>query len=169
MAAPSPLPSNALPEPPGAVHETTPLTVVPPADGTVPAPDGLGDRDPIADPGGDLAWWAEGLLKAVVAADISDDGEPVLAAAGNAATAALLLVQYHQQHDGDLRETYDVSADQLAIVRELLHTAAGPAVAAPQLPAAPVPAPRQSRATAHRSSGGRQRMRRLRLVRSFAR
>jgi hypothetical protein len=137
-------------------------------DGTLPAPGVVTGQDGMTDPGGDLAWWAEGLLKAVVAADTSDDGEPVLAAVGNAATAALLLVRYHhQQHDDDLRETYDVSADQLAIVRELLHTATSTAAPA-HLPAATTPS-RPNGATARRAAGSRRRRRRLRLVRSFAR
>lgn len=142
----------------------------------------------------DLAWWAEGLLKAVVAADTTDEGEPVLAAAGNAAAAALMLVHHHQRHDGDLREMFDVSADQLAIVRELLHTTATPAAAPAHGPTSTLttsgnattrsttahggttePATlNQSAAGTHRvtgvatarSTGGRQRRRRLRLVRS---
>jgi hypothetical protein len=99
-----------------------------------------------------LAWWAGGLLNALAAADTSEDGEPILAAAGHAATAALLLLQHRAADDGDLlrsrvhlREVYAVSADQVAIVRELLHECS---------PAAACPAPARAR-----------RRRRLRLVR----
>jgi hypothetical protein len=89
-----------------------------------------------------LAWWADGLLNAVVAADASEEGEPILAAAGHAATAALLLLQHRAADDGDrvrsrahLREVYAVSADQVAIVRELLHelSTAAPGPAAGQV------------------------------------
>jgi hypothetical protein len=104
-----------------------------------------------------LAWWASGLLDAVVAADTSEDGEPILAAAGHAATAALLLLQHRAADDGDrlrsrahLREVYAVSADQVAIVRELLHESSA---------AAPAPAPRPAPGQRAR------RRRRLRLVR----
>ena len=100
-----------------------------------------------------LAWWAGGLLNAVVAADATDEGEPILAAAGHAATAALLLLQHRAADDGDvvrsrahLREAYAVSADQLTILRELLHELS---------PAAPRPG----------AGRPRPRRRRLRLVR----
>jgi hypothetical protein len=106
-----------------------------------------------------LAWWAGGLLNAVVAADTSEDGEPILAAAGHAATAALLLLQHRAADVGDpvrsrvhLREAYAVSADQLAILRELLHE---------RPPAAPRPAPNAPRA----GDRHRPRRRRLRLIR----
>ncbi len=102
-----------------------------------------------------LAWWAGGLLNAIAAADTTDDGEPILAAAGHAATAALLLLQHRAADDGDqargrshLREVYGVSADQIAIVRELLHELSPSA-----LPRPPAAHPRNRR-------------RRLRLVRA---
>jgi hypothetical protein len=159
MAAPLPSP-NTVSEAPAAVHDATPLHLDPM--GNVVAVRRPAAVEPVQSE--DLAWWAEGLLKAVVAADTSEAGEPVLAAAGNAAAAALMLVQHHERHDGDLREMYDVSADQLAIVRELMHTTPAPTVraSAPMaLPSAPAPAP-----STPRPAGVRHRRRRLRLVRS---
>jgi hypothetical protein len=157
MAAPL-ISTSAFPEPSAAVHQTTPFDAE-----TTGA---LALRRPTAvDQVEDLTWWAEGLLKAVVAADTTEEGEPVLAAAGNAAAAALMLVQYHERHDGDLRETLDLSSDQLAIVRELIHTTSPSqrhstsTVAPMAIPAAPVPAPRPDQA-------GRRGKRRIRLVRS---
>jgi hypothetical protein len=150
MTAPLPLPLEAAPDPP--------VTPDPPA---VPA-------DPI-----DLApqapdWWAARLLDAIVAADASEDGEPILAAAGNAATAALLLLQHRAAGDGDparspaqLREVYAICADQTAIVRELLRELATLQAAPATIPAAPrvtQPVPPSRRR--------RWRRRRLRLVSS---
>jgi hypothetical protein len=104
-------------------------------DGVPPKlPDGAPDTEA-------LAWWAGGLLNAVVAADASEDGDPILAAAGHAATAALLLLQHHATGDGDrsrLREACAVSADQVAIVRELLQHRSPAGAPAPQPAAAPI-------------------------------
>jgi hypothetical protein len=136
MAAPLPLPLDAAPDPP-----VTPDLPAAPAD-----PDGLAPPDA-------LAWWAARLLDAIVAADASDDGEPVLAAAGHAATAALLLLQHRAAGDGDpassparLREVFAICADQTAIVRELLRELSGPRVVATTVPAPQPAAPsRRSR------------------------
>jgi hypothetical protein len=178
MAAPHRLPSTPVQQVPAAIHDVAPFDVATSVDEAVPgdatygastASSATDDADPT--PAGDeLSYWAHGLLHAVVAADTTDDGEPVLAAAGNAATAALLLIQYHQRHDGDLSELFDVTADQLAIVRELVHAApsARPPEPAPVgLPAAPVP-PRPGDNRTRLSTGGRNGRRRLRLVRSSA-
>lgn len=85
-----------------------------------------------------LSWWAASLLSAVAAADNTPEGEPVLAAAGHAATAALLLLQHRAIDDGNaertrahLLEVYGVVSDQLLLVREMLQ-AATPAM--PQRP-----------------------------------
>jgi len=118
-----------------------------------------------------LAWWAGGLLNAVAAADVSEDGEPILAAAGHAATAALLLLQHRAAGDGNrarLREAYGVSADQVAIVRELLQQrspAAAPATPAASRPAATVTDPLRRTVASRQAGRPRHRRRRLRLIR----
>jgi hypothetical protein len=100
----------------------------------------------------ELAHQAGDLLAAIASADTTPEGEPVLAAAGLAATAALLLLQGDTADTvARLCEVYDVTSDQLAIVRELLHEAS--------VPGARPPAP-QTRQPRHRAP----RRRRLRLV-----
>jgi hypothetical protein len=140
MAAPLPL--DRAPDP----------TVTPDPTGAPVDPDDLAPQA--------LAGCAARLLDAIVAADASDDGEPILAAAGHAATAALLLLQHRAASGGDpadsvarLREVFTICADQTAIVRELLRELSSPRMVA-------VPAPRQPAAPARRN----RLRRRLRLV-----
>jgi hypothetical protein len=92
-----------------------------------------------------LTWWAASLLSAIAAADSTPEGEPVLAAAGHAATAALLLLQHRAIDDGDaertrahLLEVHGVISDQLLLVREMLQDVS------------PTPPRRAARASARR-------------------
>ena len=131
MAAPLPLPLASSMKPDGRAPDTSP------ADGPAfegPAFEGPAfDGTPLHLPHGaptaqTLAWWAGGLLNAVAAADVSEDGEPILAAAGHAATAALLLLQ---RRTASARTRWPSSAN--------CYSSAPP----PQHPQRPQPAGRQ--------------------------